>query len=398
MHTISIEPHPLAALFPMMSAEEIKTLAADIKENGLREPIIVYEGQVLDGRNRYRACLEIGIEPMTRPWDGKGSPLSFVVSKNLIRRHLDDGQRADIAARIANIQRGGDRGNQHTGGKPPIGGLADGEDETQLVGVERAAELMNVSVRSVERARGIIRRGVPELEAAVMGGGVSLSAAEAVSYLPHEEQREIVAKGPDAIVKAAKVAKVTQRDGPKLSVVQPVIAQPKTVGGSTISIPDGMTVEDLVRKGMALEAIDDMSADKTAKQIGISVRAYRNVRDLIILIEKIELTPLDRKAVSDALAAINETRQLASYDAVEPIVRRVWGSNKANHHSIRTARKRVDHFATVAGIAVQSCANLLLDEFEIPYLTEAETRRWIGELEQARRTLDTFLKTLRSAA
>jgi hypothetical protein len=53
-----------------------------------------------------------------------------------------------VAARIANIKRGGDRGNQHTGGKVPIGPLPDGGDEPGHVGIARAAELMNVSERS----------------------------------------------------------------------------------------------------------------------------------------------------------------------------------------------------------------------------------------------------------
>src|SRR5215831_9007199 len=47
-----------------------------------------------------------GIEPMTRPFDAKGDPLDYVVSKNLVRRHLDDGQRAMITAKISNLRRG----------------------------------------------------------------------------------------------------------------------------------------------------------------------------------------------------------------------------------------------------------------------------------------------------
>lgn len=387
---MSLPMHPLAELFPPMSDVEFATLVADIKENGLRDPIIVHEGQILDGRNRYRACLEIGIEPMTRPWDGKGTPLDFVVSKNLIRRHLDDGQRAAVSARIANIKRGGDRRSENF--KPPIGGLIDGDDEANLVGIERAAELMNVSVRSVERARGIIRRGVPELEAAVMGGGVSLSAAEAVSCLPHDEQREIVSQGPAAIAKAAKVVKTAQRTGPKLTIVQPVADQPRPNSTARIPVPEGVTLEELVRKGMAYEATG-VSPDKAAKEIRIGVEAYRHVRDLITLLNEVELRPHDREIVSGALAAINATNQLAAYEPAAPIVRRVWGSGGVPH-TVKAARKRVDHFATVVGIAVQSCANFSLKEFEIPYLSDTERKRWIGEVEQARVDLDAFVRKL----
>lgn len=141
-----------------------------------------HERQVLDGRNRYRACMEIGIEPMTRPWDGKGDPLDFVVSKNLHRRHLDESQRAMVADKIATLKKGRPEENASI-------------DAFNSITQSQAAEMMNVSRKSVQRARVVRERGVPELAAAVESGNVSLSAAAAVAYMPEEEQREIVSQG-----------------------------------------------------------------------------------------------------------------------------------------------------------------------------------------------------------
>jgi ParB-like chromosome segregation protein Spo0J len=94
----------------MMSDDELAELAADIKANGLREPIWVHDGRIIDGRNRYLACKRAGIEPRFKvyPGDDKGI-LPFVLSLNLHRRHLNESQRAAVAARVANIQHGGDR-------------------------------------------------------------------------------------------------------------------------------------------------------------------------------------------------------------------------------------------------------------------------------------------------
>lgn len=100
-----IEFHEIASIFPMMEGEEFETLVKDIKENGLIEPIYLYEGKIIDGRNRYLACQKAGVEPRFEEYTGI-SPVDFVISKNLHRRHLNESQRAVVAAKIANLSRG----------------------------------------------------------------------------------------------------------------------------------------------------------------------------------------------------------------------------------------------------------------------------------------------------
>lgn len=85
--------HELCLLFPQASDDVLADMAEDIKKYGLNEPIIVYKGQILDGRNRYLACRMAGVEPTFKEYTGD-EPLSFVVSKNLMRRHLTPSQRA----------------------------------------------------------------------------------------------------------------------------------------------------------------------------------------------------------------------------------------------------------------------------------------------------------------
>jgi ParB-like chromosome segregation protein Spo0J len=92
--------HPLANVFPLLEGQEFDALVADIQASGLHEAIWLHQGQVLDGRNRYRACQALGRDCPIRDYPGN-DPLGFVLSMNLQRRHLDESQRAMVGARLA---------------------------------------------------------------------------------------------------------------------------------------------------------------------------------------------------------------------------------------------------------------------------------------------------------
>lgn len=90
---MELKQHPLSAAFPAMSADDFAALVVDIKANGQREPVMVYEDMVLDGWHRYRACAQLGIKPQQFTFGGL-DPVGFVLSHNLHRRHLTPSQRA----------------------------------------------------------------------------------------------------------------------------------------------------------------------------------------------------------------------------------------------------------------------------------------------------------------
>jgi len=95
--------HPVAALFPMMSDEELAELAEDIKERGQLQPIILGpDGEILDGRNRHEACRIAGIEPAFETYSGN-DPDGYALTVNITRRHLATGARAVIAAQAARL-------------------------------------------------------------------------------------------------------------------------------------------------------------------------------------------------------------------------------------------------------------------------------------------------------
>lgn len=185
-HAGKFEFHPLANLFPMLEGDELAELAEDIREQGLQQLIVIHDGMILDGRNRYVACVQAKVTPRFRPYDGD-DPLAFVISANLKRRHLSESQRAMVAARIANLEPG------RPSEKASIDAI------TQAA----AAKLLNVSEPSVERATRVQKSGAPELVEAVDQGRIPVSAAAHIAREPIEEQRTILASDEVAIKKAA---------------------------------------------------------------------------------------------------------------------------------------------------------------------------------------------------
>ena len=166
--------HPLADLLPLAQDTEFDRLVADIAEHGLLNPISLYQGQILDGRNRERACEAAGVEPRYVEFEGK-DPAAFVFSQNLARRHLGPSERAMVAARMANL-RWGQRSDRVEG----------------QICLSRAADLLHVSPRSIRSARVVLDHGVPELREAVQLGRVAVHEAEKAARLPSKAQTEFL--------------------------------------------------------------------------------------------------------------------------------------------------------------------------------------------------------------
>lgn len=218
--------HPMADIFPLMSRREFDELVADIDAHGQQMPIWTFKGSIIDGRNRYKACLKLNLVPMVLEWEGdEGELVPFIVSLNLRRRHLKAGQRATVAAKLANIALGD---NQHTVGSANLQTLPP-------VSQAQAADLLNVSPRTVADAKTVQDKGSPELIAAVEQGAVSVSAAAEVAKEYAEEpakQREIVEAGTvKEVAKKIKESKRTAESVPARpsEIIAAVIAEVETL-------------------------------------------------------------------------------------------------------------------------------------------------------------------------
>jgi len=182
--------HPVASLFPPMSEAELAALKADIAAQGLREPIVLVRGQVIDGRHRLRACAELGIEPVVREVDSD-EPLALALSLNLHRRHLSEGQRAMIAAQLATLGPG----------RPAKTASQD------AVSQEEAARQLEVSRRSVQRAKTVLEGGSHTLQQAVSEGHLPLTLASALAALPPTAQERLLERSPEELRALARVLK-----------------------------------------------------------------------------------------------------------------------------------------------------------------------------------------------
>lgn len=157
------EIHPAAEIFPYMAEDQFKGLVEDIRENGLLEPIVLFEGKIIDGRNRLRACKEAGVEPNFVEVQDV-DPTNFVISRNLHRRHLTIAQRCVIALDLfpALMKRARER-QRITASQPGQTRQLPAEFEHERGATsEKLAEMFGVGRSSIEKAR-LIQRVNPEV-------------------------------------------------------------------------------------------------------------------------------------------------------------------------------------------------------------------------------------------
>jgi hypothetical protein len=216
--TVAYEAHRLADLIPAMTDGEYAELREDIAANGLMDAVVLYEGKILDGRHRYRACEETGVWPDFTQYEGD-SPAAYVISHNLKRRSLSQSQKAivasdfvpELAAETAenlSAVRSAAAFQQHGSARESKDSAAP---DPQPLGrsAKRAAETFGVGHAQVIRANRI-KREDPGLAERVRNGELTIGAAHA--QLPptdkpqangHKPKPERGKRLPQAIVRIA---------------------------------------------------------------------------------------------------------------------------------------------------------------------------------------------------
>lgn len=297
-----MQDHPIAALFPLIPEGELNELSDSIARSGQRDDIVLFEGKILDGRNRFRACTLAEVKPRTRVFDPKKdgpSPLAFVLDLNLSRRHLSTSQRAAIAAEALKMRESAAQktidfptpaaatlpdavanteamkeateadDDLAADDKPPVTTPAEKPEEKAPTAKETAAK-MGVSERSVSSATKLEKEN-PEKFQDVKDGKKTLNAAtnEAATEKLKEQRKEAIARvvkvcgkefgdalARNAILKTVKeLTAFLALTDEQMKAVQPLVSTGWKVARALAHAMDSLTAEstitDLINKAIA---------------------------------------------------------------------------------------------------------------------------------------------------
>lgn len=227
--TFTGEVHPAAEGWRLMTDDEFTSLVEDIAANGLLDPIILTSsGQLVDGRNRLRACAEAGVEPTFVALPADADPFAVAVAKNE-HKNYTTGQQAMGRALAAQAQ-----GRRQAGRWAR--GTVDNREFPNSAGwrehMAHAGLVLDIAAKAaaMEPGNGVTQEnldGFVTLPAKVRDGEVSLDAAyrqaqqfdsiaslaEELHYQPLTEWlNQLYELGHQAITRYGTVPEV---DGPK---------------------------------------------------------------------------------------------------------------------------------------------------------------------------------------
>lgn len=168
-----------------------------------------------------------------------------------------------------------------------------------------------------------------------------------------------------------------------------VVPSIKKRKGTRLALPEGKTAEDVCREGIQLIAKNETTAADVAKIIGVGEDAFRQMRDIILLADRADLTPWDRVTVDAALADLNTYHQpITAHNMVKTLVARVWGTTKCGTDRETTELRRNEGFKRVFGLVVQICG--ATESVDLPYFGEARARELVDRLKLSEKQLKDF--------
>jgi len=178
------EQHPLSAAFPAMSEEELQNLKDSIDVIGVQNPIVIYEGKIIDGWHRYIVSNELRLPCPTVNLADDIDPQDFVLANNKARRHLTRGQIAMAYTKVY---------QWYPAGKPNSKGVLS----THLKTRQELAKLSGTSESTIAQAKAVLKKGSKPVQEAVQSGKISLKRGAKISRLDLESQYKALIEPPE---------------------------------------------------------------------------------------------------------------------------------------------------------------------------------------------------------
>lgn len=216
---VAYRVHPAALLFPLLDGKEREQLVRDVRKRGVREPVVIWRGQLLDGRNRVEAARQANAPIPVRQLDDDVDPFGFVLSANAFRRHMTASQLAMTCARVheewtrylheqslrravEDAERTGSDTGRHSAVDSPGGRREAAASATSrpspradpvpdAPGLKVLAAKMGTPYRTASRASSV-RKSAPDLEAPVLDGTITVHDAHKIRHLPRLQRQRAV--------------------------------------------------------------------------------------------------------------------------------------------------------------------------------------------------------------
>ncbi len=231
---MSFEQHPLSAAFPAMAPDEFQELKDSIENIGVQNPITLADGMVLDGWNRYQACMELGMACPTVELPAETDRRDFVLAQNKARRHVTKAQLAMATTAVYQW-------------KPPHREKAHIECDLPAKTNAELASIAGVHPNSITQAKTVTAQATPAVVDAVRRGELGLPKAAAIAKLPPEQQAAAIAKPvpkPVVVVSPPKSSVLDEENG--------------------LALPEGMTEDDFAPSD---EEIAEAQAHELAEKV-----------------------------------------------------------------------------------------------------------------------------------
>ncbi len=290
MSNLIIDPE-FKSLIPPLAPDEYQQLEQNILNDGCLHELIVWNGTIVDGHNRYEICQKHSIPFKVRNWhfDSRDDAKEWIIRNQFGRRNISDYQRSVLALRLKEIIAA--RAKENQGVRTDLTSVRNLTNVDTKKEIAKAAGVSHDTIHKVEK----IEKEAPEpIKELAKTGDVSINkayeATKIINQLPEQEKAKVIElveeKGKPVVDEVVK----------RLNVIPSLAEKMKTM-----SEPE---LRDTIKK---LEEIDKKDKEEDARIEFV----YRIKRVFTDAIEKPAQLRIDQEKIEAYLE--NETREEIEY-------------------------------------------------------------------------------------